>query len=195
MLGQRRKRRGNWWRSMRWEVSNREPKTWLPSPLCLETASLLLQKKYNFWLGAWLPRGKKKLHFPVSLAGGCGHMAVSWPLGRDLQNIQATLLLGRGVPSSSPLLLDVHMVVMSPLGPFRRGQHLRDSREWDWRGLGPSIIHHKTCPRLLTSRLLQKREVTSILFKTLLFESLLRYVISVSEASLFSLPIYKLCHM
>lgn len=91
-----------------------------------------------------------------------------------------------------PLLYcwNVYIVVVSLLGSFRWGQYLRDNREQDWKRLGPSTISHHTCPGQLISSLLQDREVTSILFKTLLFASLLHDVTSVYETALFYLPKY-----
>lgn len=133
------------------------------------------------WVHGYPERKKKRLYFPVSLEVG----VVMWlsPDQGNVCNIRIVLLLGRGCP---PLLYcwNVHIVVVSHLGSFRWGQYLRDNREQDWKRPGSSAISHHICPGQLISSVLQEREVTSILFKTLLFVSLLHDVNSVYETSL-----------
>lgn len=160
-------------------------------PLCLQTASLLLPKKYNSWLGAWLPR-KKKLHFQSPLQV----VMDTWLSPDQTEGLCGTSRLFSCWVEECPAFLlccwNGHMVVMSHLEPLNWGEYLRDSREQDWRRLGPSIIGQQTCPGLLMSRLLRQREVASILFKPPLFGSLLHYV-NFCEAYFFYLLIYVLC--
>lgn len=129
----------------------------------------------------------RKNYFPVSLAVGVA-MWLS-PDQWDVCNIRIVLLLVGGYP---PLFYcwNVHIVMVCLFGSFRWGQYLRGNREQDWKRLGPSTIRHHPCPGQLISKLLQEREVTSILFKTLPCASLSHDVPSVYENSLFHLPMY-----
>lgn len=86
--------------------------------LHLQTASLLLPKKYNFWLGAWLHR---KINY-VSQSPLQVGVATWLSLDQWEEICRTSRLLSYRVEECPPLLLccwNVRTVVMSPLGPFR----------------------------------------------------------------------------
>lgn len=93
---------------MGWETSKREPKTWQPShPTpsdCLSPASLEIQ----FLAGCMTTQGRKKIsQSPLQLDVVTRLAPDQWDVsGRDVWSIQTAHSLGKGMPSSPPLLLE-----------------------------------------------------------------------------------------